>query len=298
MVRQLHSFWWLFSLSLLIFLGGTASSQAEESIKFVCGALDQSGRIDTSVPMVAGVATQVTCELTSAQNQQTIPVMLVGKRVTGQELPVVSVAHLNLNEGIEQVSLIFPAVFQPGTYQYTFSAINTSNQQPVASEAGATGDIVGEGQPKIVVATLDKASYAWQDEFTVQYTLDIPKGYLAEKEDLTLQVAMFDEQGGECWVADPALKPRQASGSFSLKFPEARGCANTLVFTLSDIKKEVLDEYRLAVPIDMADNVRNSSSMTPGDSDEKMNMKSILALAFVGVLLLLIVSFWFLKRRV
>lgn len=274
----------LFVISLLVAWGHTFSVQAEDLVKFSCGTIDKYDRFQSKIAMMVGVPTSVVCEIVGNSQKQLTEVLLMGKRQLGTELPVAAATNLTISEDTQYGELIFPPVFQSGEYQYTFSLVDTESRQPIAREVTVVEKIRDKERPRLEVVTLDKVSYKWMDEFTFAYVLDMPDGYLAEKNDLTLQVALADNQGRQCVLIDSDLQPRYASGSFTLRFPEAGQCTNTLVFSLTDVDRKILDEYRLAVPLVMS-NV-SSDEISTNLSTEK-NSEINKKLVFGGVIFML-----------
>ena len=294
MFRQLYL--WK-SLSLLTALFGISSTVAAATPLASVTCLpseeletSQEGGVG-SFDIRAGKETLFSCTVAN-QTDGDIDLRLVGRQVFvgSKTAPTVSVADVMLTaKAKEDLSLVFPAVYQSGTYHYLLSLVDL-NQQPVSPEMLFFGKLGGTSQPTIESMVADKQAYHWGDKAELSVDLKVPKDEAFPK-GYTLRVEFLATNETVCSVAVERYPVEVTSSKVAFTLPQAsQSCTNTVSVTLQDQSGKTVDSQRIAFGLPAVD---ESDAPIGGF----LSMAHPLVWGGIAVFLLILLSLWFILRR-
>lgn len=255
---------------------------------------DQATFVQTS-----GTITTIVCEVSSATADTELSVFVLGEQML-DSVTVASSGGDAFLKGEEpgDVMLSFPAVFQAGKYQYTFSVMSKETGEVLLTKAAFSGVIEENAlSAKIAAVTFDKEQYLWQApaELTVNTTL--LAGQILQPDMLSLRVVMEDTTGNECAVLVDNAPVVGAVERLSIVFPPEGQCTNAVRIVVQDKSGTVLDQKIVAInfPIKSERFGMNQGSLPEGIFGD---VPFFLQAGLVGtIILLLALGGYFMMRR-
>ena len=277
-------------LTSLFSFGVSASAQVALPITLKCGLKAEKG---PSFSMTTGTETVIECTLENADKAEVYSAMLLGKQTAEDGVSTSAVTSLAVGKDAISATLVFPAVFQPGTYQYTFSFVDTKTKKELAKEAVLTGTLRGVAQSSIKEIGTDKAVYQWGEALKLKVALDIPKGTDFDK--LFLHAALVDTERKGCSVLMEKQKITEENGIFHLTLTENPSCTNTLVVTLRS-GDTVVDEKVIALGVSEKKPVLQETPVV--SSVTRWSAYLIGGLVLTMILILALFGYFIVKKRV
>lgn len=236
-------------LGVMSFGSGARAAEDEYPVSLFCSP--EEAEIDASGGFVqtTGTITTIVCEMTDSMKDRSVSAFLLGKQTfEGASLSTLGSDVILTGNTSLKTTLPFPAVFQNGEYQYTFSLIDKGTQKVLAKESYLVGTTKGDTpRIKIASATISEGQHKWQSPFDLTVTFDIPKEYDFQSNPISLHVGMRDILGNECAVLLQKHFIRTESQKFGLFFPEEGNCINGVTVSLQDKTSAVVDQKILAV---------------------------------------------------
>ena len=300
-IQSKLTFFTAFLMLGLTILGSEAqAAENEYTVSLFCApqenTVDSSGRFT----QVSGTIVTIVCEITDSMKDRAVSAILLGKQTyEGASLSTLGndvVLTGNMNA---ETTLPFPAVFQSGEYQYTFSLIDKETQKVITQEAYLVGTIKGDTpRVKIASAIVSEGQHQWQGPFDLTTTFDIPEGYDFQANPLSLHVGMQDTNGDECAVLLQKHFIRTDSQKLGLVFPEEGNCVNGMIVSLHDKTSAVVDQKILAVGLPNTQPATDESSPT----QEMEILKGIplaiqVGLAITVILIVTLIGYFLLRRQ-
>ncbi len=235
-------------LGLAVPLQRIKSAPVDYPVSIYCLPENTKTDIVGAFVQVSGEALTVHCDVSATDKNKDLSAFILGKQVfEGRDLSTTgSVVMLKGNE-TASVALTFPAVFQGGEYQYTFSLQENGSGRALAHESYLLGSVeVGQTEARITGAKFDRERYAWQDSFRLTVNIDQTKAVVSEK-TLFLHVTLDDMSGKECAVLMEKQIVTSGAETVIASFPTEGTCANQVTVSLRGSDNEVLDQKILAV---------------------------------------------------
>ncbi len=255
---------------------------------------DQATFVQTS-----GTATTIVCEVLGAATDTELSVFVLGKQVFDGVAIASSGGDVSVKgEESGDVTLSFPAVFQAGKYQYTFSVMNKETGEVLITKAAFSGVIEGNAlSAKIAAVIFDKEQYLWQTPAELTVDTVLSEGQVLQPDTLSLRVVMEDAAGNECAVLVENAPVVGTVERLSIVFPPEGQCANAVRIMLQDKSGTVLDQKIVAVnfPIKSERFGMNQGSLSEGIFG---NVSFFLRVGLVGtIILLLALGGFFMMRK-
>lgn len=248
--------------------------------------------------LVSGDAVMFTCEAKGVSGE--VAALVLGKLTDVKGVASASSSDVLLvGDTPTSTTLSFPAVFQSGDYRYTFTLFDKATSQPLTEEAVLLGVIKGTKQASIATVTFDREQYEWQDPFALTVGLDIPEGQDLNADKLMLHVTLADASGNDCVTLGDNVPVTSAQETLRLSFPPAGSCSNLVLLSLRANDGAILDQEFLAVGLPEA--TAPAAQVVPAEGSEGVlaSIPSLLLvfLGITGALLLVLVGYFFLRRR-
>ncbi len=279
----------------------TGTVQADETpVALFCqpeqGKADQTGTfLETK-----GETSVMSCEVSNRSDDQEFSLFVLGSRITERSESTSSGTDLILKGGeTAKVTLSFPAVFQGGSYGYTFSAIDKQSKAVVSLPSYLMGSLKEEKQAaNIKAVSFDKEQYAWEAPFELQVALDVSNRDL-KKNPVMLRVALKDAAGGECTIVSENTLVSGEEEKLNLSFPKEGTCVNGMTVSLHDEDGAVLDQKTLAVPLPMkkVPGMKETGSAFRLPAVAMLPLPIKVGLVLTGFLLLVITAWYTVNRK-
>lgn len=246
----------------------------------------------------AGKTLTIDCTAQSAASSD-LSAMLLGKQTDAQKKSDASSTDMTLTPDTPaKATLQFPAVFQNGNYNYSFTLLDIKTHQPIAKEVLLTGVIAGDEQARITAVALNQEEYEWQAPATLDLSVTLPENKTLETSPLSLEISMSDTNGKICHTLVKNTAIKQPVASYTFKFPESGTCANTLKIVLKNQDDTVVDERMLAVGLpESTVQTASSAEQIVAAAASPMSRPVIIGLVLVVVALLTIGAISFARKQ-
>lgn len=241
--------------------------------------------------LVPGKEANFNCTVNN-QSEENIDIRLVGRQihVGSKTAPSLSVADVVLKAAEQQeVSVVFPAVYQSGTYHYSLTLVDL-NQRPISPEMLFVGKLEGVSEATIESLSPNKETYQWGDTAELSVTLKTPKEESLSNK-YTLRVEMLAANESVCSVVQDAFSVEAVVSKLMFTLPvEDQKCTNDILVTLRDQSGKVVDSKRVAFGL---------PAMSGNDVMDKASSSFVHWLIWGGVafLIMLVVGLWFFLRK-
>lgn len=259
------------------------------------------GKVDLvgAFAQTKGEALSVRCEISNSSKDKIFSAFLLGKQVfEGQTLASTGEPVTIKESETVDITLTFPAVFQGGEYQDTFSLIDPSTAQPLAHDAYLLGTIEGGKKAvRIESATFDRERYMWQDAFQLTVNLDATKDAELGARGLSFHLTLDGATGEECAVLEEKKAVTGGTETLNLVFPAEGACANQMTLSLRADDGSVVDQKILAVGLPEKKPIQVASTGMTGEMLAKVPGPVLLLLVITGVLILGLTGFLLMRKK-
>ena len=265
---------------------------------FSCAPLSPEKKLTAGgvFALEVGDSPSFSCSVQSQNAEQKFAAVLVGKQTDAKGVMSASSSDLAVTSEQSGTTLIFPPVFQPGLYQYTFSLIDTVTKQPLSQDVTLTGKLKGTEQSHILSVAFDKEHYEWGAGASVVVTLGVPDGQTFDPKEFLLGGALQGKDGKFCQSVFEKQPVLQAENTYQFTLPEKGECVNALDVSLMTQNGTVVDQKTLAfgVPeMKTADTMANTGmSLAKG-----MSSAMVIGLILTGILVLVLVGYFLMKKN-
>lgn len=263
-------------------------------------AADQKTEKSNAPTLVSGQPTVFSCTAKNVNMDKSVTLLVLGKETKDKMMPVTSSADLSLPVGASgEVTMQFPAIFQPGSYEYVFSVYDTETKALVSKEVVLSGVLKGAEQPAILSVIPDKDRYEWGAPFLFSLSLAMPKGEEFVPETLSVTATLQDMHGQSCLTLIDHQTLVKAEDLYQTIFPETAPCTNVLEVTLTDKDGTLLDKKLLAIGLPEAKMAKNKTSATfaPSTLVSLFPRSLMIGLSVTGVLVLALIGYFLVKKN-
>lgn len=287
-----------FMLSSLIVLSGwlsvaADSLAAEMPVTLAC-------TLDGRSELKKGVAVTFVCSVTSETNR-TYTTMLLAKQSLNNVVTAASSAHLSLGvKATTQTKIEFPAIYQPGSYTYTFSLMDIESKSAIAEEIQLMLPLAGSTQATLGEVVPDKIVYQWGESVNLTVSLETSGDEAVDMGKLSLSAALQSALGDNCLMLVENRPVGKSNDTYTLNLPRESSCTNGLAVTLRDESGSALDRKVVALGLPAATvDVSQSSEKGTQHTDQGQGGFSLnfLWISAVGGVLILLIGYLVLRRR-
>lgn len=241
--------------------------------------------------LTSGKETNFSCTVTN-RTKENIDIRLSGRQIHigSKTAPVLSVADVVLKpEEQEEVTVVFPAVFSPGTYHYAFALVDV-NQQSLTPEELFTGKLTGEEKPTIESVTTAETTYRWGSQVGITVKIKPVDNQPITPGIYSLRAELLGVSGTVCHVLVDQQAVEAMEAKLSAVLPsDAGNCANDIVVTLRDQSGIAVASSTVAINLPARDDAPSGGqSLTKAQS---------MMWAGVAVLAAGILGLWLILRR-
>lgn len=287
---SVRSLLFLSFLSLAALPAWAASPVATLSCTPGEGEVSQESKVKT-FDLVSGKETNFSCTVTN-RTKENIDIRLNGRQIHigSKTAPVLSVADVVLKpEEQGEITVVFPAVFSPGTYHYAFALVDL-NQQSLTPEELFSGRLTGEEKPTIDRVTPDATSYRWGSQVGLTVQLGSADNQPITPGVYSLRAELLGVSGAVCQVLVDQQAVEAIETKLSTTLPsDAGNCANDIVVTLRDQSGVAVASSTVAISLPARDDA-------PLGGQSSMFTRSMVWVG-VAALAIFLLGLWFVLRR-
>lgn len=254
------------------------------------GEISQESKSKT-FDLVVGKETNFSCTVTN-RTKEDIDIRLTGRQIhVGSKVaPALSVADVVLKpEEQGGVTVVFPAVFSPGTYHFALALVDL-NQQSLTPEELFTGRLTGEEKPTIESVTTAETTYHWGSQVGITVKIKPVDNQPITPGIYSLRAELLGVSGAVCHVLVDQQRVEAMETKLSAALPsDAGNCANDIVVTLRDQSGIAVASSTVAINLPARDDAPlTGQSLTKARS---------MMWAGVAVLAAGILGLWLILRR-
>lgn len=216
---------------------------------------ESDGQGSKEITLVSGQPSKVQCTATKITPDKSYELFLLGNRsfAQGTTSEASSTSFSLAANAAASGFLEFPAVFQPGEYQYTFTLYDTVSKQPIADVATLRGVLKGKERATLGSVSVDQERYEWEAPLKLSLGVKLFQDTTLEASPLTVRVVLQNNQGEECAVLVENQPLSEFNESISMKLPKKGKCTNELTVSLKDKEGTVLDQKNVAIGLPVSE---------------------------------------------